>query len=131
MSSLCLLPSLQLRSFFGQNRPVNWANCEANTAVDAGIKVDPVPRCPFKIKSRRRLDAGDRTGRSTVRYSFTDISCDRIRHKVLINQNIQIIQLANITNGTESARLGSSDPTENRQSAESNQSNATCPSQPA
>ena len=60
---------------------------------------------------------------SDVYIGVSNFACDPIPAMLPLN-----LLLTNIANSTESTKLGSGDPTENRQSTESNQSDATCPS---
>lgn len=65
---------------FGQDCPFNWTDFQADAAVNAGIKVDPVPVRSFLIFARTVVDAGDRAVISAGGNAFTNVGHDRMRH---------------------------------------------------
>lgn len=74
---------LQVWTFFGHDRAFNRANLQADAAVNASSKVNPVPIGTFHIFARTRVDASNRAGINAVSNAFTGIRNDRVRHRVL------------------------------------------------
>ena len=55
---------------------------QANAAVNAGGKVNPVPVCSFGIFAGTGVDAGNRTGIHTIGNAFAGISNNRMGHRL-------------------------------------------------
>jgi hypothetical protein len=71
---------LQIRALFGQDGTLNRTDLHANTAVDTGSKVDPVPVGAFAIFTGAFVNASNRAGINAVGNAFTDIRYDRVGH---------------------------------------------------
>jgi len=68
---------------FGQNRPFYRADLQADTAVNAGREIDPVPVCALLVFAGAFMDAGDWAGIDAVGNPFTDVRYDGVRHSFL------------------------------------------------
>lgn len=73
--------ALHVGALLWHNRALNGANLQANTAVDTGSKVDPIPICSFCIFTRAFVNAGNRTRFNTVGYAFTGIRNNCMWHR--------------------------------------------------
>ena len=78
-----LLVFLEVCSFFGQNRSINRTYLQANSTIDAGIKIDPVEVCSLFVFAFAGLDAGDWACINTICDPFTDVSNDGVCHDLL------------------------------------------------
>lgn len=67
---------LQVWAFFWNDRAFHRAHLQADTAVDAGGKIDPVPIHSFQVFVRAWMDTGNRAGIDTICYAFTSFSHD-------------------------------------------------------
>ncbi len=71
---------LEFWAFFRNNGPIHGANLQADAAIDAGFKVDPVVRRAFRISRCAGMNAGHRAGIHTIGNPFTNIRNDRVGH---------------------------------------------------
>jgi hypothetical protein len=53
---------------------------QANAAVDAGVKIDPIPIGSLLILTRTGMDAGDRTGSDAIGHTFASFGNNRMGH---------------------------------------------------
>jgi len=74
---------LQIRSFFWNDRRFHWADLNTDAAVYAGGKVNPVPVVALHIFGWAFVNASYWAGINTIGNAFTDISHNRVRHRVL------------------------------------------------
>jgi hypothetical protein len=65
---------------FWQDRTFYRTDLEADTTVDAGRKIDPIPTCALSIFAWSHIDAGNRAGVYAVGNAFADIGDDGMRH---------------------------------------------------
>lgn len=90
---------LQIGSFFRHDRPFYRADLQANAAINAGSKVNPVPVCPFFVFAWPFMDASNRAGINAIGNALAGIGQNRMRHSVLSscsllrNQQMSLIQL--------------------------------------
>ena len=80
----CLLVSLEVCSFFGQNRSINRTNLKTYSTIDTGIKIDPVEVCSLFVFAFAGLNAGDWACINAIRDPFTDVSDDGVCHDLLL-----------------------------------------------
>jgi hypothetical protein len=73
---------LQIGLFFRQNGPLYWAYLEANAAVDAGGKVNPVPVGALGVFAWSFMNTSDWTGIDAVGYPFTNVSHNGVGHNL-------------------------------------------------
>ena len=71
---------LQLGALFWQNCSLHWAYLQANAAVDAGGKINPVPVGSFLVFAGAFMDAGDRASANAIGNPFTDVSNNSVWH---------------------------------------------------
>lgn len=74
---------LEIRSLLWQDRPFNGADLQADSAINAGGKINPIPVGAFGIFARTFVNTGNRTGVHAVRDAFTGIRYNRMGHSVL------------------------------------------------
>lgn len=72
---------LQLRLFFGQNGTFYRAYLKANAAVNAGIKINPVPAGAFFVFTRAFVNTGHGAGIDAIRNAFTNVGHNSVGHK--------------------------------------------------
>ncbi len=65
---------------FWQNRSFYRTDLEADAAVNAGGKVNPVPVCALLIFAGAFMNTGDWAGIYAVGHPFTDVRYDGVRH---------------------------------------------------
>jgi hypothetical protein len=63
-----------------QNCPFYRTDLQANAAVNAGGKVNPVPVCTLLVFAGAFVDAGDWAGIYAVGNPFTDVRYDGVWH---------------------------------------------------
>jgi hypothetical protein len=73
---------LQFRTFFCHDRTFDGTDLEANAAINAGGKINPIPVSAFGIFSWPFVDAGYGTGIYTICNAFTNFRHDRMCHCV-------------------------------------------------
>lgn len=73
---------LQFRFLFGQNCPLHRTNLQANAAVDAGIKINPVPVSAFGIFTRPFVNTSDGTSVDAISDAFANIGNDGVSHGI-------------------------------------------------
>jgi hypothetical protein len=71
---------LQIGAFFGQNRAFYGANLEANSAIDAGGEVDPVPVCAFGVFARAGMNASNGASIDAIGNAFAGIGNNGVGH---------------------------------------------------
>jgi hypothetical protein len=74
---------LQFGSFFRHDRPFDWANLKANTTVNTGRKIDPIPVGSFFVFARTIMNTGYGTSIDAICYAFANIGYDRVCHGFL------------------------------------------------
>ena len=74
---------LQVRPFLGKDGSLHRADLKTDSAVDAGIKVDPVVVGSLAVLATSLIDAGDRAGIDAVGDAFAHIAHDRVGHDVI------------------------------------------------
>jgi hypothetical protein len=79
---------LQIRAFFGQDRAFNRTDLETDPAINTGREINPVPICAFCIFARPFMNAGNWTSIDAIGNAFADICNDRMRHSVLLSEQI-------------------------------------------
>lgn len=71
---------LQVRSFFGHDRVFHGANLQADAAINAGRKINPVEVGAFGVLGITRVNASDWASIDTIGNTFTSICNDGMRH---------------------------------------------------
>jgi hypothetical protein len=71
---------LEVGSFLGKNRTLNWTHLKADPAINAGVKINPVKLCAFTVAPLAGLYTGDRAGINAICNALADISDDRMSH---------------------------------------------------
>jgi len=79
---------LQIRAFFGHNRPCNRANLEANATINAGGKINPVPIGALHILARTGMDASDWASIDTIGNAFANFSNNCMRHSSIEDKGL-------------------------------------------
>jgi hypothetical protein len=72
--------ALKVAPLLSQDGSFNWADLEADTAVNAGIEINPVELRPLFVATFAWLDTRDWTGIKAIRDSLADIRHDRVSH---------------------------------------------------
>lgn len=88
--------SLQIRLFFGQNRPFYGADLQADAAVNAGVEVNPIPVCALLILARPFVDAGDWASIDAIGNAFADISDNSVGHALSLLDTNMLIKLSEL-----------------------------------
>jgi hypothetical protein len=78
--STLLRSGLQIRAFFGDDRAFHRTHLEADTAINAGREVDPIPIGAFSVFARTKMNTGDRTGIDAIGNAFTGVCDNRMGH---------------------------------------------------
>lgn len=73
---------LQIRSFFWDNCPLDWADLDADATVNTGCKINPVPVTPLDIFTRTLMDTGNGASINAIRNTFAGISNNRVWQSV-------------------------------------------------
>ena len=71
---------MEVGSLLSQNGSINRAHLEADSAIDTGIKIDPVEVGSFLVFSLARLDTRDWTCVNAICYSLANVSDDGVSH---------------------------------------------------
>jgi hypothetical protein len=71
---------LQVRPLFGHDRVLHGANLQADAAINAGRKINPVEVGAFGVLGITRVNASDGASIHTVGNTFTSICNDGMRH---------------------------------------------------
>lgn len=71
---------LQVRAFFGDDRPFHRTDLQTNSTVNAGCKVNPVPVSSLDIFARSGVNAGDGARINAIGNAFTGIGENRMGH---------------------------------------------------
>jgi hypothetical protein len=74
--------ALQIRAFFGDDRPFYRTDLHTDPAVNAGRKINPIPIGSFKIFTGSLVYTGNGTSRYTICDAFADICDNGMRHRV-------------------------------------------------
>jgi hypothetical protein len=74
---------LQLGALFRNDSTFNWADLQANAAVDAGAEIDPVPVSTLGVFARTLVNAGHWASVYAVGYALAGVGNNRMRHSVL------------------------------------------------
>ncbi len=80
---------MQVRALFRDDRPFDGTDLQADTTVDAGGKVDPVPICTFGIFAGTRVDAGNRAGVNAIGNAFAYVGNNCMGHRVLSPKGLE------------------------------------------
>jgi hypothetical protein len=81
---------LQIWPFFGDNSSFYWANLQADSTIDAGSKVNPVPVSSFGIFPRTFVNAGNWASIDAIGDSFAGVGNNCMWHCSLSSQYWQI-----------------------------------------
>ena len=74
---------LQIWTFFRHDRTFYRANLQANSTVNAGREVNPIPVSTFGVLAGTLVNTGNRASINAIGNAFTNIRYDRMRHSVL------------------------------------------------
>jgi hypothetical protein len=77
---LSLGSGLEFGMFFGKDCAFYGADLEADAAVDAGGKVDPIPVGAFGVFARTLVDAGDGASIDAIGDAFANVGDNCMGH---------------------------------------------------
>lgn len=90
-SGQLLRSGLQIRAFFGNDRPFHGADLQANSTINAGRKINPVPVCSLGIFARTGVDAGNRAGIHAISDPFTGVGDNSMWHSNPLRNDLQTL----------------------------------------
>jgi hypothetical protein len=79
---------LQFRTLIWNDRLFDRTHLQTNTAVNAGIKINPKPISTLDIFARARVNASNRTSADAISNSLANIRNDSMWHSVLNYSNL-------------------------------------------
>ena len=71
---------LQIRFLLRQDCALNGANLQTDSAINAGVEIDPEESSALGVGTLARMDAGHRTGVDAICHPLADIGDDRVSH---------------------------------------------------
>jgi hypothetical protein len=71
---------LEIGLLFGNDGASYRTNLKANTAINAGIEINPIKSCAFRVGSLTRVDTSDWTGIDAVGHALTHVGKDGVGH---------------------------------------------------
>jgi hypothetical protein len=71
---------LEVGLLFGYDSSLYWANLHADTAVNAGREINPIPVGTLDIFTGAFVNTGNWASIHTVCHAFTNISHDSVSH---------------------------------------------------
>ena len=85
---------LQVRFFFRQNCAFYRANLQTNAAVNAGIKVNPIPACALLIFTWAFINAGYWASIYAVCDAFAYVGDNSVGHRFFLFETNVLIKLS-------------------------------------
>ena len=71
---------LKIWPLFGQNRPFNGTDLQADPAIDAGVEIDHVEISAFGVFAVALVDTGHWAGINAIGDAFAHLRNDGVRH---------------------------------------------------